>query len=152
MTKTIRRVLLTQGRVAIVDAEDYPKVVNISWHYEHGYARSDAKHGKVYLHRVINGTPRGLFTDHKNGDTLDNRKSNLRSATRAQNSYNAKNSKSAISKYKGVSRAEAPGRWRARIMVNYKEISLGVFNTEYEAYRSYLEAAKYYQGEFARII
>lgn len=142
---------MTQGKVAIIDAEDYPKVANISWHYEHGYARSDAKHGKVYMHRLLNGTPRGLFTDHINGNKLDNRKSNMRDANQAQSSYNTKGSKSSKSKYKGVS-ATASGKWRARIMVNYKEIPLGVFSTEYEAYKRYVVAAKYYQGEFARIV
>jgi hypothetical protein len=145
------QVPLTKGMVAIIDKEDYERVASISWHYEHGYARADSKHGKIYMHRFINNTPKGLFTDHRNGDRLDNRKTNLRNATRAQNTYNASGVKSSTSGLKGVSRHKQTGKWRARIMVDYKEIHLGIFDTKETAYQKYVEAAKLYQGEFARV-
>lgn len=144
-------IALTQDKVAIIDASDFNKVKDIKWHYEHGYARSGSKHGKVYMHRFLHGEVPGKVTDHINGNRLDNRRDNLRYATRAENAYNSSGVKNGTSRFKGVSRMKSTGRWRARIMVNYKEISLGVFDTELAARMRYVQAAQYYQGEFARI-
>lgn len=138
---------LTRGKKAIIDRDDIGIVVGASWHYEHGYARSDARHGKKYMHRIINNTPDNMLTDHINGNTLDNRRRNLRSATHAENAQNAR----ATRRYKGVSFHRQTGKWRARIMVDYREISLGLYGSQEEAYKHYIAAAKKYQGKFARI-
>lgn len=87
--------------VAIIDAEDYDKIKNYTWRlarskrtgYDNIYVNSHINVAKykiktVYLHRIIMDCPAGMAVDHINGDTLDNRKSNLRICTRRENSLN----------------------------------------------------------------
>lgn len=87
--------------------------------------------------------------DHINGCKTDNRMSNLREATRAQNVRNTGLRRGNNSGFKGVSRLR--GKWQAKIGVNYKQIYLGVFDDPEKAAAAYREAAAKYHGEFARI-
>ena len=81
---------------------------------------------------------------------MDNRRVNLRAATRAQNVRNRKKyTKSGSSKYKGVSWKKDNGKWSARIGLNNKSIFLGNFEKELDAAKAYDKAAKKYHGEFA---
>ncbi len=77
------------------------------------------------MHRVILGTPPGLFTDHVNGNQLDNRRENLRVCTPSQNQANKKLSKNNTSGHKGVEHVKKINRWRATIVVNGKRITHG---------------------------
>lgn len=91
--------------------------------------------------------------DHINQNSLDNRLSNLREATRGQNNQNTKRKKNNKSGYKGVCR-DKRGRgdkWLAQIMANGKRVILGRFETPQEAYNAYCAAAKEHHGEFARL-
>lgn len=90
------------------------------------------------------------MSDHINGNTLDNRRSNLRVVTRTQNNQNVTIRKHNKSGYKGVSLEKKTGRWVAVIQANNKRIHLGTFDTPEEAYAAYCEAAKKYHGKFAR--
>lgn len=93
-----------------------------------------------------------FIIDHANRDKLDNRMSNLRNATKAQNQINAGVSRANTSGYKGVSRAFKDGRekcWSAKISKNDKSIHIGMFATAEGAARAYDEAAKKYHGKFA---
>lgn len=82
------------GLFVLVDRDDYEKVGGKKWHLSsYGYAvRTEYKDGKIskrlYMHRVIMGCPDGMVVDHKNGNKLDNRKSNLRICTDAENHRN----------------------------------------------------------------
>lgn len=100
------------------------------------------------MHRIINKTPAKLFTDHINGNKLDNRKANLRTSTKAQNCANAigKRSKSGI---KGVYFYK--GKWRAYIATATKKTHLGSFETKEQASQAYNEAAIKKWGTFARL-
>jgi hypothetical protein len=105
----------------------------------------------VYLHRMIMGSPGNLFVDHINGNTLDNRRENLRICTCAENIRNQKRNITNTSGYKGVSWNKQLGKWVAFICVNYKNKNLGSFATAKQAYEAYCAASAKYHGEFGRV-
>ncbi len=86
--------LSNTGRSAKIDDEDYEKVTSFGKWYEsdNGYAikktKRKGKNLSIRMHILVNDTPKGLHTDHINGDRLDNRKANLRSVSAAINSWN----------------------------------------------------------------
>jgi hypothetical protein len=93
----------------------------------------------------------GFFVDHINGDTLDNRRENLRVCTRKENNQNC-NKRGTLpkSKYKGVVWVKKVGKWKAQIKSDKKTIYLGYFKDELLAAKAYNSAAILYFGEFAR--
>ncbi len=128
--ENFRLIPLTQGQFAIVDAEDYDRLARHKWCAVKGrdtfYAKRVSKERVVSMHREIMRAPNGVVCDHKNHDGLDNRKSNLRLCTSAQNQYNKRVKQGCSSRYKGVSRRGDYKRWRARIGFNGKRIHLDV--------------------------
>jgi hypothetical protein len=153
--------LRNSGRKTLVDASDLTLFGESIWHEDnYGYAvrREWVRGGKgkqvsVKLHRLIIGAKPGQFVDHINRNRLDNRKSNLRITTHAQNLWNASAKKNNTSGFKGVSvdkrRLHQKYPYKAEIMVNRKKVYLGSFSTAQEASLAYNEAAKKYFGEFA---
>jgi HNH endonuclease/AP2 domain len=147
---------LTRGYQAIVDDDDYEDLVKYNWHHhKNGYAmrheRVNGKRVPIRMHRVVISAPDGYDVDHKNGDKLDNRKANLRLATRSQNNYNKGVQSNSSSGFKGVSWSKQRNKWRARIHVDKKEINLGFFEYQIDAAFAYNEAAIKYHGEFAKL-
>jgi hypothetical protein len=106
---------------------------------------------RILLHRFIVNCPHGNCVDHINCNTLDNRRSNLRICTQAENRFNSRKSKSNTSGYKGVSWCKDTKKWRSQIKLNGKQINLGHFNNPEKAYEAYVSASKKYHGEFGRI-
>jgi hypothetical protein len=109
---------LTQGRRAKVDKADVRLVIGDCWAWDGSYAiRMDGKK-KIYMHRLILALPPGRVpeVDHRNGDRTDNRRSNLRLATRSQQCANQRKTRGS-SKYKGVYWDTTFSRWKARITV-----------------------------------
>ena len=104
----------------------------------------------VLLHRFLMDTPEGMETDHISGDSLDNRRQNLRNATRLQNGRNLRKRKSNTSGVKGVYWNLKLQKWVSRISVSRKTIHLGVFTDLTEAGLAYDRAAVEHFGEFAR--
>jgi hypothetical protein len=92
-----------------------------------------------------------MQVDHINGNTLDNRKENLRICTQNQNGKNRLLNKNNVSGYKGVTYKKANKLWCAQIVVNYHKMYLGLFTTAEAAALAYNEAAKKYHGEFAKL-
>jgi hypothetical protein len=142
---------LKYGKLScIVDAEDYSKVGDIRWQAIHRggifHVQSTADHN-IYIHRVI--LPGVALVDHRDGDGLNNRKSNLRGSTKAQN---AQNSKVKSRKFKGVSaKPNTAGKYVARIKAQGADKHLGCFNSPREAAQAYNNAAILHFGEFARL-
>ncbi len=154
----VYKIPLTQGQFAIVDIEDIDLVKDRNWFAAWGkhtfsyYAQnatknSDGKLSAVHMQRVIMNAPKGVFVDHINGDTLDNRRCNLRIATQSENMRNRGKMSLNTSGYKGV---HAMGKkWGAKITIDKKQIHLGTFDTPEEAHAAYCKAALELHGEFA---
>jgi len=153
---------LTQGKVAIIDEADYSIVNKYKWHYmkcgregKYGYASAVTgyKNGHARsekMHRLICGAEPQQYVDHINGNCLDNRRSNLRICSIAENARN-QHSRRGISKFKGVTWRRDINIWQARIRINYECIHLGFYKDESEAAKAYDKAAMLYFGEFANI-
>lgn len=154
-----KRIPLTKGLFALVDAEDFDYLNQWKWHTSYyGYAnrrkhikstRKNQKFEMIKMHRLITGAKPGQYVDHINGDKLDNRKCNLRICTNAQNSANQQIRASNTSGYKGVIRAGK--KWAAQIKINYQQHYLGSYPTKEEAARVYNEKAKEAWGEYAKL-
>ena len=125
-------IALTKGKRALVCGCHYNLVKGRRWQYhKNGYAISgehvDGRHKLVRMHRIINNTPRGLDTDHINRNKLDNRCSNLRTATRTQNNFNASLRSDNTSGHKGVTWDKTTKKWVAQICAGGKVKKIGRF-------------------------
>jgi hypothetical protein len=161
---TVKQIQLTQGQVALVDDDDFDRLSKFKWHAwwnKHTrsfYARRgvyDSTTGQTRVIRmnreVLDARPDELV-DHRNHDTLDNRKENLRPCNKSQNGANRRGLQSNnTSGYQGVTRYARDGRWRAQLKINNKMLHLGYFSSKHEAARAYNEAAIKYHGDFARL-
>lgn len=107
---------------------------------------------KLRMHSLVNNTPKGAYTDHINGDKLDNRRSNLRTVTSSENSMNRKIHYTNISGHKGVrfDPKIIKNPYNARIWHENKRISLGSFETAEEAHQAYIKAGLRLFGKFFR--
>lgn len=148
------RVPLTKGKSAIVSPPDFSGITRHKWHYTgNGYAARDiwssSKNHKILMHREILSTPNALSTDHINRNTLDNRRDNLRIATKSQNGVNIGLKKNNRSGYTGVSLNSRNGRWEAYIKCNYKRKFIGYYDTLEDAVKARQLKAMELFGEFA---
>ena len=154
---------LTQGLSTHIDDADFPLVSQFKWTTHRTGPRTpqliyasrrlwDAtrkRSGKtIFLHRFLMNPPLGYDVDHINGNGLDNHRVNLRVCTRQQNNGN-QTPKRHTSRFKGVYRPSGRRSWIARIMVNYRPIHLGSFDTEEAAAQAYQKAAEQHFGAFA---
>lgn len=146
--------------VVLIDEADVALIATHAWYVLRtkgkSYAYTFIKRRITYMHRLLAGVDDGLEVDHKNGDGLDNRRLNLRSATHAQNTANRGKSgfragKPTSSPLKGVSWHKQAKKWQALITVRGKRSSLGLFADEVDAGRAYDAAALAAHGAFARL-
>ena len=146
---------LTRGKTAIIDASDIAKVAPYKWMFHAGYARSSKydpktrKNTAVHMSHIILPCPEGMFIDHINRNKLDNRRCNLRIATRSQNNANRRSFANSKSQYKGVVKSKKTGWWEAAIRKDGKQISLGSYETEIAAASAYNDYARRMWGEYA---
>lgn len=144
------------GSYAMVDDEYYDLLMQKSWmKAANGYVERqteiNGKKKRVFMHRFINNTPEGMETDHIDGDTLNNQRSNLRNCTPSQNACNRKKQKRNTSGYKGVTWNKRQKRYVAVICKNYKSVHIGSFKSEIDAAKAYNKKALEFFGEFARL-
>jgi hypothetical protein len=149
----MKSIPLTQGKVAIVDDEDFEALSAMKWYFNKGYACRKvtvATNNRLmlYLHRFLFGLNKGekLQVDHINGDTLDNRRANLRVCTSGQNGLNKGLLRNNPTGYKGV--IERKGKYCAFVNFNRKQYYLGSFNTPEEANIVAVRKREELHGEF----
>jgi hypothetical protein len=148
-----RLIPLTQDKFAIVDAEDYEELSKHKWHtnksHKSEYAARKPGRKHISMHRLLLNAPPGLLVDHRDGNGLNNRKSNLRLCTHQENTYNQRPRRGGTSRFKGVYWHKTEKKYTARIRKNGKRYSLGYFHDEIEAAVAYGIKAMEFFGEFA---
>ena len=127
----MKTIELTQGEVMVVDDCDFELLSKFKWHVLKD--RNGYKTAIVMLRasRAIAGNvPSGMVVDHINGDSLDNRRENLRITNRRDNCLNSKRNRDG-----GLPGVDFnSGKWRAR----YNRKELGRFDDKFEAYNAYV--------------
>ncbi|NQT02028.1 MAG: HNH endonuclease [Planctomycetes bacterium] len=151
--KDVRYIPLTQGKFTIVDADDYEHLNKCKWSCQKigntFYAYRNESYKKIAMHHEIMNAPKGMVVDHIDGNGLNNRKSNLRICTQAQNNQNKRPKRNCSSKYKGVSFHKFSKKWEVQIACNKKREHVGRFDDEIEAALAYDRKAGELFGEFA---
>lgn len=148
----MKEIQLTQGKVALVDDEDFERLSRYRW-----YARKDRnvfyaqrnspmvngiRQNMIHMHHEIISKPlNGFEIDHENGNGLDNQRHNLRFVTHRQNGQNRKNQKSS-SRYPGVSWFKISKKWEANIQINGRKKHLGLFFNELDAFNAHKQAVE----------
>jgi hypothetical protein len=142
---------------ALVDDNEYERINKNHWYVmsskKNLYAvRTKGKRGKtktILMHRELLGYEGTLLIDHRDHNTLNNKKDNLRICTTSQNTMNMIRTKKESSIYKGVFYDKERNKWQTNIMRNYKKIFIGRYGKEKDAAKAYNKAAIKYHGEFA---
>jgi hypothetical protein len=156
----MKEIRLLNDEIALVDDEDYGLVSQYQWHlHSEGYAVvTKAKPGGrqvIWMHRLVLGT--ACDVDHKDGNKLNNQKSNLRLATDSQNGGNRKINRKGhkTSRFKGVCWHKEDQRWRTTIKAKCagvnRQIYVGQFIDETAAAKTYNRKAIELFGEFAKL-
>lgn len=158
MTMT-KKTPLTHGKFALVDDDDYERVTAFKWRVIFSRNRTVLYAGRrprcgggkkttIYLHRfILRVKKRTVEVDHINGNRLDNRKANLRRATRRQNAWNVGKTSKNTTGFKGVRYQN--GGYDARISTRQGQKHIGRFKTAAEAARAVDAAALKHHGKFA---
>lgn len=138
----------SNGESFFFDAEDLQKVKKYCWYITNtGYVA----HDNILLHRYVLGASDGFDVDHKNHNTVDCRKSNLRECTHKENICNSKTPSHNTSGYKGVIKDKRNGKWMATIIENGRNHNKTGFDTPQEAFTYRLQMESLYQGEFSYV-
>ena len=143
------RCTLKNGTSFLFDRDDLDLVESHTWSIARGYVRTTMRGKTVYFHRLVMGVSEEEV-DHVNMDRLDNRKSNLRLATHAENQQNRRMHRDNKSGFKGVCLDTRSGKYFAYINADNRRTYLGHFNSKEEAYEAYDRAALKLHKDFAR--
>lgn len=161
---SIKLIALTKGQNTIVDTDDYEYLMEYNWYatwdsgskgfYAGRNKKNSTKKNLLLLHRAIMNLSfgDGIEIDHINGNTLDNRRSNLRIATKEQNMRNRKKSSANRSGYKGVRLTPSRKRpWLSRCNAPGYKRHIGYFSSKEDAAQAYIFVAYLRFGEFSCI-
>ena len=150
----MKKIKLSQNKFAIVDDENFEYLNqwnqhaanSLSGYYACKSTKIDKKFVVTRMHRVIMKTPKGMMTDHINGNTLDNRKENLRICTHSENQRNRVQHRRGrlvgYTEYKNKTRSGEVIRYIAQRRTNGKKIYLGYYNTPEEAHQAFMNSFK----------
>jgi hypothetical protein len=150
----VKLIALTRGLFAMVDAADFELVNQYKW-----CASRSGRGNKFYavrmnkgklqgMHRFLMNPPEGMVTDHIDGNSLDNRRGNMRNCTQQQNNYSTRQ-RPGRSGCVGVTPNAKGDKWVARIRKDGEETYLGTFVDKQEAVRVRDRKAAELFGEFA---
>jgi len=150
----MKEIALTQGKVALVDDEDFEFLSQWKWYLKnfdnHFYAARSVDDKR--MHRIIlNITDSKIFVDHKDGNGLNNQRNNIRAATISQNGANRVKRNNSSSRYLGVYWVKKTKLWRVGISKNGVLQNVGCFKDEKDAAIAYNNKAKELHGEFANL-
>lgn len=158
MNESTRKIALSKGLFATVDASDFLQLSKWKWYANNighkTYACRTVKKGgrqTLYMHKEIIGTPVGLVTDHINGNGLDNRRSNLRVCSRRENLLNRGEQTNNSSGISGVSFEKKSQKWESYLHHYGKKISLGRYSEKEEAVKARTEGIKKWYNDFAYV-
>jgi hypothetical protein len=147
-SESYRLIPLTQGQFAIVDIADFEWLNQWRWFASWGdgfYARRRVRGKNLLMHREILQPRKGYLVDHRNGNTLDNRRENLREATTSVNAINRRIRCDNTSGYVGVKKNG--NGWCASVSVGGRRISLGTFSLKEDAVFARLAGeSRYYKN------
>jgi hypothetical protein len=166
----VRRIPLTQGCVALIDADEFDREHTVEfpnglvWRgriCEQSWAAKVKPHTtyakaslgsslELRLHRVVMDAKVGELIDHQDGNGLNNTRENLRRATHQGNSANSRSQRGSVSRFKGVGYHKQARKWEAFIRHEGKKQHLGLHDDEESAARAYDEMAIRLFGEFAK--
>ena len=135
----------------VIDINNVEKIKAHKWHLAKGYVATSLREKNVLLQNMIMNlnSSREQMVDHKDRNTLNNRKSNYRFCTNTENSRNSSKPKHNTSGVKGVYWHKARNKWQAQIKVNQKQTYIGIFKDKTNAILAYNKAARKHFGEFA---
>lgn len=152
----MKTIPVAKGFTAIVDDRDFKLVKDLAWHVLRCGDRRYAVHTtsspkkSILMHRLILGFP-SLDIDHQDHNGLNNRRKNLRIATRSNNLANGLKHKDGKAKFKGITWDQQSKKWYAQIVHHYHHYNLGRYETQEDAARAYDAAARKMFGRFARL-
>ena len=152
---------LAQGKFTLVDDEDFVWLSKYNWSYAEKkdlVMRADGNGSCILMSREVMNAPKRLLVDHKDHNTLNHQRSNLRLCNQSQNIQNSrKTKKKTSSQYKGVYFDRRCKQYHARISLQdvfgrgRSIVHLGYFPVEKEAAEAYDIAARKHFKEFAAL-
>lgn len=159
----MKTINLTRDKKTAVSDKDYRYLLQWKWFaaeatsggfYAIAHDYKDGIRVTIYMHRLVAKRmklPMSKMTDHRDGNSLNNQRRNLRPATHRQNVRNRRINRMSSTGFRGVTISVGRPNYRATIVVNRKHIHLGMFDDKIEAAKIYNKAAIKYFGKFARL-